>query len=398
MKRRVSRATHPTFQTVYELVRPLLFTLPPSWAHALAMAALGPVEHLAPLRRLLNAAFAVDRPELRTRVMGLDFPNPVGLAGGFDKNAHRARALAALGFGHLELGTITARAQAPNPSPNLFRLPRDRALVNRLGFPNEGADAVTARIAKLRAGMKIPVGISLGKSRVVAVERVDDVVADYLASFRAARAHADFIVINVSSPNTAGLRAMQGQELARALLSSLIRERESAGPRPPMLVKIAPDLDDAGLEALLGVVSDCNLDGVVATNTTISREGLATDTARIEAIGAGGLSGPPLRERARQFVERARAHLGPERTIIGVGGLDSTEHALAMLRAGANLVQLYTGFIYRGPGVVRAIARGLAEEAKRAGAQTIAELTQAAWSPRPRPQGSPPQASSSLQH
>ena len=364
---------------MYSLVRPLLFTLPPSWAHALAMAALAPVEHVALLRGIVRAAFTVNRPkELATRTMGLDFANPVGLAGGFDKNARRARALAALGFGHLELGTVTARAQAPNPTPNLFRLPKDRALINRLGFPNEGADSVTSHIERVRSAIPVPIGISIGKSRAVALDPVDGVVEDYLASFRAARPRADFVVVNVSSPNTAGLRAMQGQELARTLLGALAAENK-AGARVPLLVKIAPDLSDEELEALLAVAAECELDGVVATNTTIARTGLATDTATVEAIGAGGLSGPPVRARALEIVRRVRARLGPDRTVIGVGGIDSAEHALAMMHAGANLVQLYTGFIYRGPGVVRAIAHGLADAVTQSGAASVAELTRASW-------------------
>jgi len=380
MKHRVTRAGGATFPEtpMYALARPLLFTLPPSWAHSVAMAALAPVEHVALLRRIVRGWFVTERVELRTRVMGLDFPNPIGLAGGFDKNARRARALSALGFGHLELGTITACAQAPNPAPNLFRLPRDRALVNRLGFPNEGADRVTTRIEHTRHAIPVPIGISIGKSRSVPLEPLDGVVADYLSSFRAARTRADFVVVNVSSPNTAGLRAMQGQDLARALLGALTAENAN-GTRVPLLVKIAPDLDEAGLEALLDVACECELDGVVATNTTIARTGLATEDAAVEAIGAGGLSGPPLRERARQMVRRVRARLGPQRAVIGVGGIESTDDALAMLRAGANLVQLYTGFIYRGPGIVRSIARGLAEATAREGAASLAELTQSAW-------------------
>ncbi|WP_394833338.1 quinone-dependent dihydroorotate dehydrogenase [Pendulispora rubella] len=363
---------------MYSLVRPLLFTLPPSQAHAFAMAALAPVEHVALFRGLTRAMFGVHRPELATRTMGLDFANPVGLAGGFDKNARRARALAALGFGHLELGTVTAHAQAPNPTPNLFRLPRDQALINRLGFPNDGADPVTAHIERVRPAIPVPIGISIGKSRVVPLDPVEGVVADYLASFRAARGKANFVVVNVSSPNTAGLRAMQGQELARTLLGALAAENK-AGARVPLLVKIAPDLSDDELEALLAVAGECELDGVVATNTTIARTGLATDAATVEAIGAGGLSGPPVRARALEIVRRVRARLGPARTVIGVGGIDSTEHALAMMRAGANLVQLYTGFIYRGPGVVRSIARGLADAVTQAGATSLAEFTRASW-------------------
>jgi len=356
---------------MYRALRPLLFQLSPDAAHALAFAALGPVEHVGVLRGLTRVMFASPPdPRVAVRTMGLDFPSPLGVAGGFDKNARRPRALAALGFGHIELGTVTAHAQAPNPPPNLFRLPADRALVNRLGFPNDGAAAVAERVRRVRAGVVVPLGMSIGKSRVVKVDDLDAVVADYVASMDAVRDVADFVVVNVSSPNTAGLRTMQAGEHARTLLSALA---VAAGGKP-LLVKIAPDLDDAGLEALLAVVADVKLTGVVATNTTLSRAGLATDAARVEAIGAGGLSGPPLRARALEVVKRVRARLGAHVVVVGVGGIERAEHAMALVKAGADLVQMYTGFIYEGPGVAGRIARELAAMATREGARTLREL------------------------
>lgn len=344
---------------MYALLRPLLFALDPHAAHALGTAALWPLEHVAPLRALTRA---LCRPpaSLRTTVMGLAFPSPVGLAGGFDKEARRPRALAALGFGFVELGTVTAHAQQANPRPNLFRLPDDHALINRLGFPNEGAAAVVARFVA-HGGAKavgVPVGFSIGKSRVVDVG--DDpapVLADYLESFRAVHPASDFVVVNVSSPNTTNLRAMQGPELARALLSGLVEENARLG-RKPLLVKIAPDLEDAELDALLAVVDEVALDGVVATNTTIKRDGVRTDRERVRAMGAGGLSGPPLRARAIEIVARVRRAL-PKVAVIGVGGIETGAHARAFMDAGADLVQLYTGFIYRGPLAARAIGREL---------------------------------------
>jgi len=346
-------------EAVYGLLRPLLFALDPHSAHAAGTAALWPVEHVAPLRALVRA-FCRPPAALRTTVMGLAFPSPVGLAGGFDKEARRPRALAALGFGFVELGTVTARGQDANPRPNLFRLPADRALINRLGFPNEGAAAVVARFAA-HGGARavgVPVGFSIGKSRVVDVgEDPAPVLADYLESFRAVHAASDFVVVNVSSPNTKNLRAMQGPELARALLSGLSEENARLGKKP-LLVKIAPDLEDAELDALLAVVDDVKLDGVVATNTTVKREGLRTDAAQVLAMGAGGLSGPPLRARALEIVSRVRRAL-PKVALVGVGGIETGAHARAMMDAGADLVQLYTGFIYRGPLTARAIAREL---------------------------------------
>jgi dihydroorotate dehydrogenase len=362
-----------TAHGMYEsALRPLLFLLPPDAAHALAFAGLWPVEHLAPVRALVRGAMA-PRPDERVaiRAMGLRFPSVVGLAAGFDKNARRPRALAALGFGHLELGTVTARPQAENPRPNLFRLPADRALVNRLGFPNEGAERVAERLRAVRAGVAVPVGVSIGKSRAVPADDLDAVVGDYVTSFESIRDVADFVVVNVSSPNTAGLRALQGREHARALLSALKTRAEDP---TRLLVKIAPDLDDAELEGVLSVVEEVGLGGVVATNTTVARSELATDARGLEAIGAGGLSGPPLRARAIEVVRRVRARLGRKVVVVGVGGVERAEHAMALVRAGADLVQMYTGFVYEGPGAPARIARELGSMVEREGVGSIAEL------------------------
>ena len=356
---------------MYALVRPLLFALSPQTAHAVGMAGLGVLEHVAPLRWLTRGLFAPTDPRLVRTVMGLTFPSPIGLAGGFDKNAARARALASLGFGHVELGTVTAHGQEPNPAPNLFRLPKDRALVNRLGFPNEGAARVVARI-EARGGAKalgVPMGVSIGKSRIVPVEPIEGVVEDYLASFQEARRVADFVVVNVSSPNTKDLRAIQGAALARVLLGA-IQQRNgdvATGRKVPVLVKIAPDLADAEVDVVCDVVKEVDLAGVVATNTTITREGLATPAAEIEAIGAGGLSGPPVRARALAVVRRVRERLGKGPCVIGVGGVETGDDARALLAAGADLVQLYTGFIYRGPLAAWSIGRELLASEKSTG-------------------------------
>jgi dihydroorotate dehydrogenase len=364
-------------------LRPLLFLLPPDIAHALAFAGMAPLEYLAPLRALTRALLAPRDPRIAVRAMGLTFPSPLGLAGGFDKNGVRPRALAALGFGHLELGTVTALAQEQNPRPNLFRLPADRALVNRLGFPNEGAERLARRLAARglgRWGAGIPVGVSIGKSRAVSIDDLPRVIDDYLAAFTPPRtAGASFVVVNVSSPNTKDLRAMQAAPLARALLSALVKANDDialgrAGGPVPLLLKIAPDLDDAAVESLLGVVEEVGIAGVVATNTTIARAGLATDAARVEAIGAGGLSGPPLRARALDVVRRVRARLGSKPVVVGVGGVERAEHVMDLVRAGADLVQMYTAFVYEGPGVARRIARHLAKLVDREGAKNIAEL------------------------
>jgi dihydroorotate dehydrogenase len=352
-------------------IRPLLFSLPPAAAHELALGALAPVEHVAPLRACVRALLAPPRDErLVVRAMGLEFAHPLGVAAGLDKEARRPCALAALGFAHVEVGTVTAHPQAANPRPNLFRLPADRALVNRLGFPNSGAVAIARRLAASRPTLRVPVGVSIGKSRSVPVDDLEAVVADYVASLQAVRGVADFVVVNVSSPNTAGLRSMQEGGHARALLSTLKAGAEGR----PLLVKMAPDLDDAQIEALLAVVDEVQLAGVVATNTTITRPALATRTERVTSIGAGGLSGPPLRARALDVVRRVRTRLGRKVTIIGVGGIETADHAIAFVRAGADLLQMYTGFIYEGPGAPRRIARGLASLVQREGASGIADL------------------------
>jgi len=345
---------------MYALARSLLFSLPPEDAHRLAMAALLTLERVPALRNLAARRFVVPTA-LRTRRWELDFPSPVGLAGGFDKDARVPRALAALGFGFLELGTVTARAQEANPPPNLFRLPDDRALVNRLGFPNDGARAVARRFARDvgRGGAGVPVGFSIGKSRAVAIDPIQPVVDDYVESFRAVREVADFIVVNVSSPNTANLRTLQGESLARSLLGAL--SEENAAARLPLLLKVSPDLGNDDLDALLTVVRETKLDGVVATNTTTSRSGLVSRPSVVDAVGAGGLSGPPLRARALEMVGRARAALGERATIIGVGGIETGADARAYLERGANLVQLYTGFVYGGPETPMRIARELAD-------------------------------------
>jgi len=337
---------------MYRFLRPLLFKLNPADAHALAWNALWLLENDAALRSLVHTTLD---PSLSVRKMGLVFPGPVGLAGGLDKNGERARALAALGFGHIEVGTVTAQAQQANPAPNLFRLPEDEALINRLGFPNAGAKIVGERLTK--GMLPCPLGISIGKSRAVPVEPLSGVVADYVASLRAVKHAADFLVVNVSSPNTQGLRSLQTADVARALLGRLREEAAST----PLLVKLSPDLSDDAIDELCEVVKRAGCDGVVATNTTIARVdlGLHTSATRIEELGAGGLSGPPLHRRALAVVSRVRAALGPELCVIGVGGISNADHALAMLAGGADLLQLYTALIYQGPSLPRVIHKEL---------------------------------------
>jgi dihydroorotate dehydrogenase len=298
--------------------------------------------------------------------MGLSFPNPLGLAAGFDKLAAGYDALAGLGFGHVEVGTVTALAQPGNPRPRLFRLPADRAVVNRMGFNNDGAQAVAARLQARgrRPGTGPVLGINIGKSKVVPDDDQAAVEADYAASTRLLVPDADYLVVNVSSPNTPGLRNLQAVERLTPLLARVQREiadvRDATGrSRVPLLVKIAPDLADEDVLAVADLVEHLGLDGIIATNTTISRAGLRSSPAEVDAVGPGGLSGAPLRERSTEVLRLLRQRVGPDLTLIGVGGISTPEDARERLAAGATLVQAYTGFVYGGPLWPRRILKGL---------------------------------------
>lgn len=292
---------------------------------------------------------------LRVRALGLDFPSPFGLAAGFDKDAEAYDALGAFGFGFVEVGTVTARPQPGNPRPRLFRLVRDRAIVNRMGFNNEGA---TAAAGRLRGPRKVIVGVNIGKTKAVPEHGA---VADYVASTERLAALADYLVVNVSSPNTPGLRDLQAVERLRPLLTA-VREAadQAASRRVPLLVKIAPDLADADVDAVADLALDLGLDGIIATNTTISRDGLASDAAEVEAAGAGGLSGAPLKGRSLEVLKRLRARAGDRLVLVSAGGVETAGDVWERLQAGATLVQAYTGLIYGGPAWPSRINRGLA--------------------------------------
>lgn len=280
--------------------------------------------------------------------LGLTFPAVLGLAAGFDKNGTGIDALASLGFGFVEIGTITGQAQPGNPKPRLARLPQDRAVVNRMGFNNDGAEVVARRLA--RRPHKPVLGINIGKTKVVPEDDAAAVLADYAKSTRLLSPHADYLVVNVSSPNTPGLRTLQAVERLEPLLREVRRVAdESTAKHLPLLVKIAPDLADEDIIAVADLALALGLDGVVATNTTVSRDGLRSSAEKVEAAGGGGLSGPPLTARADAVVAMLRDRLGPEPVIIGVGGISTAEDARARLAAGATLLQAYTAFIYEGP-------------------------------------------------
>lgn len=301
------------------------------------------------------------QPWAPVHAMGLTFPNRLGLAAGFDKNAVGIDALAALGFGHVEVGTVTGEAQPGNPTPRLFRLTGDRAIVNRMGFNNDGAEAVAARLAARGRRPGPVLGVNIGKTKVVPDDDQAAVEADYAKSTRLLAPYADYLVVNVSSPNTPGLRNLQAVEKLQPLLEHVRRTAdEVTAARVPLLVKIAPDLADDDVLGVADMALAIGLDGIIATNTTISRAGLRTPAAEVEAIGAGGLSGRPLTERSLAVLRLLRGRVGPDLTLIGVGGITTVEDARARLDAGADLLQGYTAFIYEGPWWARRVLGGLA--------------------------------------
>ncbi len=306
-------------------------------------------------------------PVLRVRALGLEFPGPLGVAAGFDKDARAVRGLAALGFGFVEVGTVTALPQPGNDRPRMFRLPADRALVNRMGFNNEGAAAAAARLRGRRRGV---VGVNIGKTKVVPEQEAPD---DYAASARAVAGVADYVVVNVSSPNTPGLRDLQAVDRLAPVLVAVREALDAAVPERhvPLLVKIAPDLSDTDIDAVADLALELGLDGIIATNTTISRAGLASPASEVTAAGAGGLSGPPLRDRALAVLVRLRARAGDRLVLIAAGGIETPDDAWARLQAGATLVQAYTGFIYGGPLWPRRIQAGLARRARAAGLSSV---------------------------
>lgn len=289
--------------------------------------------------------------------MGIMFPNPVGLAAGFDKDAKRIDELAAFGFGFIEIGTLTPKAQPGNDKPRLFRLPKDKALINRMGFNNGGVQDAVLRLKNRKS--KIIVGGNIGKNKVTPNESAFE---DYNTCFETLYPYVDYFVLNVSSPNTPGLRELQEREPLRKLLSDVIALSKAKPEYKPVLLKIAPDLNNEQLNDVVSILKETKTDGVIATNTTISREGLDTSTETISTIGLGGLSGKPLTQRSTEVISFLRQALGKDFPIIGVGGIMTEQDALDKLKAGADLVQIYTGFIYEGPGLVSRINKALLQQ------------------------------------
>ncbi|MGL3151327.1 quinone-dependent dihydroorotate dehydrogenase [Microbacterium sp. A82] len=333
------------------LFRAVLSRFDPEFAHHAGMAVVRVLG--VPPFSWITRAIAAPSPDQQVSALGLTFDSPFGVAAGFDKNAVGVRGLAALGFGHVEIGTVTAIPQEGNPKPRLFRLVADRAVINRMGFNNDGADAAARRLEKLRRHRpKTIIGVNIGKSRVVEVENA---TADYVASAKKLAGLADYLAVNVSSPNTPGLRGLQAVET----LAPLLRAVKDAAGSTPLLVKIAPDLPDEEITAIAQLAVSEGLDGIIAHNTTISREGLTTDAAVVEAAGAGGLSGAPLRERSMDVLRIVRAAVPESFCVISVGGVETASDVQARLDAGATLVQGYTAFLYRGPLWARQINRAL---------------------------------------
>lgn len=348
-----------------KLLRPLLFRMDPERAHELAVHLMAALGRLGPACRVLEAVNRLPPGVFRpVEALGLRFPNAVGLAAGFDKNASAWPAAAALGFGHVEVGTVTAVAQPGNPRPRVFRFPASEAVINRLGFNNQGAEAVAARLSRQPpvGKRRIPLGVNLGKSKVADIDRAPE---DYLASFARLADHADYLVLNVSSPNTPGLRQLQDESRLRELLAAVTGAGRARAALPgkvrvPILLKIAPDLTFPQIDAVITVVGDFGLDGIVATNTTLARTGAFAGVSE-----AGGLSGAPLRGRSTEIVRYVARATGGRVPVIGVGGITDARGAAEKLDAGACLVQVYTGMIYRGPFFAAALARGLADRQRR---------------------------------
>lgn len=332
-----------------KIIRPLLFLLKPEVIHEIVMM----LFRLPLLKFILSFLFQYKSDKITKTIFGIDFPNPVGLAAGFDKNAERINALSAIGFGFIEIGTVTPLAQPGNPKPRLFRLKKDNAVINRMGFNNDGVNQAIKYIKKADKG--IIIGGNIGKNKVTPN---DNAVDDYLKCFNELFDYVHYFVVNVSSPNTPGLRELQEKEPLMHILDALQQQNNSMRQRKPILLKIAPDLSNAQLDEIIEIVEQTKIDGIVATNTTISRENLKSDRQVIDKIGAGGLSGKPVFERSNEVIRYIKSKSNIP--VIGVGGIMNVEDAIEKIKAGADLIQIYTGFIYEGPFLIKNINKKLA--------------------------------------
>jgi dihydroorotate dehydrogenase len=340
---------------MYKLfIRPVLFLFSPESIHHFTFGFLKIAGKIPGVLPVLRSIYTISDNKLERKLFGITFPNPVGLAAGFDKDAILIDELAAFGFGFIEIGTLTPKAQPGNDKPRLFRLPEDKAIINRMGFNNKGVEIAVDHLRKRKSN--VIVGGNIGKNKVTPNEQAFE---DYNKCFEALYPYVDYFVVNVSSPNTPNLRALQEKEPLKKLLSE-VKALSLAKEKPkPVLLKIAPDLNEEQLNDVVEILKETQTDGVIATNTTISREGLTTANEKINTIGAGGLSGSPLSKRATEVISYLRSHLGRDFPIIGVGGIMSAQDAKEKLDAGANLVQIYTGFIYEGPALIKSINKAL---------------------------------------
>lgn len=338
---------------MYPLLKPFLFLFAPETAHHITVWIFSLLLKIPFLNTWIKKQFQYSDPVLERKLMGLKFTNTVGLAAGFDKDGKYFRQMAALGFGFIEIGTVTPRAQSGNPRPRLFRLLKDHALINRMGFNNDGVDAMVQRL-KNRKNTRIIIGGNIGKNKTTPNE---DAVQDYVICFEKLYPYVDYFTVNVSSPNTPGLRELQEKGPLLNILNSLTEIRSNLGGNKPILLKIAPDLTNSQLDDVVEIVLESGIEGIIATNTTIDRTALRTDTSD---IGAGGLSGAPLRDRATEVIRYIAAKADKKFCIIGVGGISSSADAIEKIEAGADLVQIYTGLVYEGPGLVKRILKAMA--------------------------------------
>ena len=340
---------------MYKLfIRPVLFLFPAETAHHIALALLHWLLKLPFAKTVVKSVFSITDPKIKRNLFGLEFPNAVGLAAGFDKNAKYIDDLALLGFGFIEIGTVTPLPQPGNDKPRLFRLPKDRAIINRMGFNNDGMEVVKDRLKQRKS--PIIIGGNIGKNKITPNENAVD---DYIKCFDCLFDWVDYFVVNVSSPNTPGLRALQDKAPLLKILNTLQDRNNRKPSRKPILLKIAPDLTDAQLDDIIDIVSESKIDGLIATNTTISRDGLSSDQEKIKTIGNGGLSGSPLTKRSSEVISYLNQKANGKIPIIGVGGIMNEADAKEKISAGASLVQIYSGFIYGGAGLVRRIAKAL---------------------------------------
>lgn len=342
----------PLYKTI---IKPILFQLNPERAHHFTTSQLTWLSNFSPTRALIRSAWGLDDERLHRQVLGLHFKNPIGLAAGFDKDAQFIEAMSTLGFGFIEVGTVTPKAQAGNTKPRLFRLQEDEALINRMGFNNEGVEVMVHRLRQLKRRSVI-IGGNIGKNKVTPNAQATQ---DYILCFEALFPYVDYFVVNVSSPNTPGLRSLQEKEPLDQLLNTLQSLNQQKSKPKPLLLKISPDLSWPQLDDVLEVVDANRLDGIIATNTSLDRSKLRTSKSRLEAIGNGGLSGAPITHRSTEVIKYIRDQIGSELVIIGVGGIHTAADALAKLDAGANLIQVYTGLIYRGPSLIKEIKQQL---------------------------------------